>query len=231
MSLPNPDPSLPSAINPYFQDNNLLRGDQLRNNNAQIWGDMQYLEDTIGTTRFAFFMTSGSFTVPFGITRLLVEIAAGGGGGGGGGPGSLGGGGGGSSVNIAIYTVTPGDIIPITIGAGGAGGAGAGAPTSGSNGGSSIFGSFITLVGGGAGGSSGQGGQAEGNLASDGDSAECTVTINPSCGGRGGGQAGGASSNGSTGNAGLGGGGGGGAPGGVNRPGGNGGNGYCKIWW
>lgn len=47
MALPNDDPSLPTANNPYFQDNSFVRGDQLRNNNTLIWGNDEYLDNTI----------------------------------------------------------------------------------------------------------------------------------------------------------------------------------------
>lgn len=43
MSLPYTNPSLISATNPYFQDNDLVRGDQARNNNVKIWGNFDYL--------------------------------------------------------------------------------------------------------------------------------------------------------------------------------------------
>lgn len=47
MSLPYPNPSLETATNPYFQDNDFARGVQLRNNNISIWGNLQYLLDAI----------------------------------------------------------------------------------------------------------------------------------------------------------------------------------------
>lgn len=88
------------------------------------------------------FTQSGTFTVPAGVTHLLIELwGAGGGGGGGllggegcasqpiGGcgtfaiPGSQGHGGGGGSYTRAVVSVTPGMIYSIVIGTGGAGGA------------------------------------------------------------------------------------------------------------
>jgi hypothetical protein len=89
------------------------------------------------------FTQSGTFTVPAGVTRLLVEMwGAGGGGGGGfvggegcspnpfGGcytyniPGNQGHGGGGGSYTRTIIAVTPGSTYSVVMGTGGAGGAG-----------------------------------------------------------------------------------------------------------
>jgi hypothetical protein len=78
------------------------------------------------------FTASGSFTVPAGVTTIYLSATAGGGGGSAGGGsttsqiGSGGGGGGaGQSVIRAPYTVTPGQVIAITVGAAGTAGAGA----------------------------------------------------------------------------------------------------------
>src|SRR6185437_1301697 len=83
-------------------------------------------------TRTADFSTSGTLTVPLGVTVMSLSGCAGGGGGGSGGPGSIsgtpswagGGGGGGAGQYIikAFFPVTPGGIININIGAGGTGG-------------------------------------------------------------------------------------------------------------
>ena len=44
MSLPNPtDPSLPTNSSPLFSDITAARGDHLRGNNSQIWGNFNYL--------------------------------------------------------------------------------------------------------------------------------------------------------------------------------------------
>lgn len=75
------------------------------------------------------FTASGSFTVPVGVTQIWVSGCAGGGGGG----SSLAtnsssfltggsGGGAGQSVMRVPISVTPGQVIPVTIGAGGSGG-------------------------------------------------------------------------------------------------------------
>jgi len=108
------------------------------------------------------FTSSGTFTVPAGITSVSVLVV--GGGGGGGGPGSgegsgRGGGAAGGALYNSAYTVTPGANITVTVGAGG---------TNDAAGGNSVFGT-ITSTGGGRGattgtaagnGGSGGGGQA-----------------------------------------------------------------------
>lgn len=109
------------------------------------------------------FTVSGTFTVPPGVNTLWVSGCGGGGGGGfssnitanvsGGG----GGGGAGQPIIKNQYTVTPGQVIAVTIGTGGG---------SGTNGGSTIIGSLGTLSGGngGAPGSNGVAGTAFGGI-------------------------------------------------------------------
>ena len=114
-----------------------------------------------------------NFTVPSGITTIYITAVAGGGGGGGAGGnlgnttstigiGSGGGGGGGAGGYLVrqAFTVTPGQVIPITVGAGGAGGAAAtsagSAGISGNAGTNTIIGSLTTLIAG-SGGSGGGG--------------------------------------------------------------------------
>jgi hypothetical protein len=103
------------------------------------------------------FNTSGTFTVPAGITRVAVLCIAGGGGGGGGGKGSSGsatggsGGGGGVVSFLDAISVTPAATISVTVGSGGAGGTGAtvsGNGGNGSQGGFSSFGSHLQSIGG-----------------------------------------------------------------------------------
>ncbi|WP_244132941.1 hypothetical protein [Burkholderia metallica] len=115
-----------------------------------------------GVSRFT---SSGTFTVPAGVTTLYVSGCAAGGGGGSGasnnggqsslvGGGGGGGGGAGQSIIRQPYTVTPGQNISITIGAAGTGGAGPvanGAGSAGLAGGNTVVGSLITLTGGGPG--------------------------------------------------------------------------------
>jgi hypothetical protein len=103
------------------------------------------------------FTASGSFTVPVGVTQLWVSGCAGGGGGAGTASTSTqinaggGGGGAGQSAIRTPFTVTPGQVITITIGAAGAAGAFGGA---GGAGGNTVVGSLVTLVAGGGGGPS-----------------------------------------------------------------------------
>lgn len=137
-----------------------------------------------GTSGLQRFVADGTFTVPAGKTTVyLTGCAAGGGGGGGAGrsaSGSGGGGGGGAGA-IAFkipVSVTPGQVIPVTIGQAGAGGRGGSEPDDGAlggTGGNTSFGSLLTLVGGtgGRGGgtlppSGGGGGVPGGGWGSDG---------------------------------------------------------------
>jgi hypothetical protein len=86
-----------------------------------------------------------NFTVPAGITTLEVELWAGGGAGGAAvlanQAGS--GGGGGTWAHKIITGVTPGAVIPVTVGAGGVGNS----TGTGGNGGASSFGSYLSAAG------------------------------------------------------------------------------------
>ena len=99
-------------------------------------------------------LKSGNFTVPAGVTSVTVETIGAGGGGAGGAYTYGGGGGGAGAVKTATIPVTPGQIIPYTIGtAGTAGTAGsltvaAGNGGNGGNGGSTSFGSSVVANGG-----------------------------------------------------------------------------------
>ena len=87
------------------------------------------------------FTEDGTFTVPAGVTKILVTAFGGGGSGYG-----LGGGQGGNFVIKKAYSVVPKMTIPITIGNGGQ------ASREGTNGGATVVGSLVTLEGGGGGG-------------------------------------------------------------------------------
>jgi hypothetical protein len=94
------------------------------------------------------FTSSGTFSVPTGVTAVQVLVVAGGGGGG---TGHGGGGGAGGLVFATAEPVTPGGSVPITV-----------SPRSGQNGqgSASSFGTAITTTGGGSGGTGGhEGGQ------------------------------------------------------------------------
>ncbi len=92
------------------------------------------------------FTSSGTFTVPTGVTEIWVTAV----GAGGGGAGGVGAGGGGSGAALSHYpmSVTPGDSIRIYIGAGGVGGA---TNVNGNPGGNDTIASAIVVYGGGAG--------------------------------------------------------------------------------
>jgi hypothetical protein len=93
---------------------------------------------------------SFSFTVPSGVFRLYVPGLVGAGGGGGGGQGSAtwsSGGGASGGFSSGYITVTPGQIIPVTVGQGGAGGLNTNGAVGGT-GGSTSFGAFISATGG-----------------------------------------------------------------------------------
>lgn len=109
-----------------------------------------YLNSTIGTSNFQSldkllftpsgtqtFTSNGTFTVPAGVTKILVTAFGGGGSGYG-----LGGGQGGNFVIKKAYSVVPKMTIPITIGNGGQ------ASREGTNGGATVVGSLVTLEGG-----------------------------------------------------------------------------------
>lgn len=125
--------------------------------------DQDLLDALLGVKNIARFTSSGSFTVPAGVTKLWVSGCAAGGGGGfssnttanvsGGG----GGGGAGQALIRTPFTVTSGQVIAITIGSGGG---------SGTNGGNTVIGSLATLLGGTAGnpGSNGTAGTAFGGI-------------------------------------------------------------------
>jgi hypothetical protein len=102
-------------------------------------------------TNMQVYATAGTstFTVPAGVTKIMVEVW-GGGGGGGGTNGGFGAGGGGGAYGKQFVTVTPGTGYSVVVGTGGSAGAVGGA---GGNGGLSSFGTGpLISVGGGAGG-------------------------------------------------------------------------------
>ena len=138
------------------------------------------------------FITSGTYTVPSGVTSLKVECWGGGGGGGGcsDNNGNMGGGGAGGAYKTATISVTPGQMITYTVGAGGVG-------VSGAAGGAGAASTFSTVTAnGGLGGAPGIGnnnfgvgavtttGDFNGGAGSDG------FTANPDYSGAGGGGAG-----------------------------------------
>ena len=100
------------------------------------------------------FVSSGTFTVPAGITLVKATVVGGGGGGANGftvvytqNAGANGGAGG---ISAGYVTVTPSSAITVTVGAGGAGSNGG----AGAAGGTSSFGSVLSATGGGGGSAS-----------------------------------------------------------------------------
>ncbi|KKS91555.1 MAG: hypothetical protein UV65_C0003G0008 [Parcubacteria group bacterium GW2011_GWF2_43_11] len=109
-----------------------------------------------GGYHFQKWTTSGtySFTIPSGVTGIMVEVWGAGGGGIMSHPGGTGlGGGGGAGYGKGIYDVTPGTIYTVTVGAGGSYGSSVPCPGSngGGSGGISSFGSLVQATGGGGG--------------------------------------------------------------------------------
>lgn len=128
------------------------------------------------------FTTSGTFTIPAGITSVKWTIVGAGGGGGGlNGSGGGGGGAAGGTARKLASGYTPGNTITVTVGTGGAGGYGSGSGTgaSGGVGGSSSISSgtqtimTVTALGGGGGNAGGVayiGGTGGGTSGGDSDS-------------------------------------------------------------
>jgi hypothetical protein len=117
-----------------------------------------------GTQLFA---SSGTFTVPAGITSVLITLCGGGGGGAAYydvSSGGAGGGGGAAGIKVPV-SVTPGQVITVTVGSAGGGGQAAGA--NGTAGGASSFGALVSASGGSGGvaaGVGGPGGAASGSI-------------------------------------------------------------------
>lgn len=101
----------------------------------------------------AIYSSSGSWTVPAGVTKVYVQLWGGGGGGSGGNTvGQIHGNGGGGGAYASEYiSVTPGASMSVTVGTGGSGGTGGASPLAGSAGGSSTFGGVSAGAGAGAG--------------------------------------------------------------------------------
>jgi hypothetical protein len=187
----------------------------------------------LGQVQTQTFTSSGTFTVPAGVTSLTVECWGAGGAGGGSNSNNRGGsGGGGGGYTTALLTVTPGQSIPFVVGDGGTG-------VVGGTGNSGTTTSFLTLIAnGGAGGEFNRGAAGSGGTASGGTTniTGSNGIVGTSLGGDGGnganGGAGGTGiSNGTGGNGTSPGGGGGGGErgGGSNYAGGNGGSGQITI--
>jgi hypothetical protein len=112
-----------------------------------------YVQTAVSSVSYAgsksqVFTSSGTFTVPTGISAVKVTVIGGGGGGSGSNYG-LGGGSGGGGAGVAVRWITgltPGGTVTVTIGT--AGSAGTATPTSGGAGGTSSFGAYASATGG-----------------------------------------------------------------------------------
>jgi len=131
-----------------------------------------------GFSNLQVFTSSGTFTVPTGITKVKVTVV-GGGGGGGGWAGSyaqngIGGSGGGTAIKI-ISGLTPGGTVSVTVGTGGAAG-GTGATSRGGTGNTSSFGAYCSATGGAGGYNASQsGGNAPAGVGGSGSSGDINL--------------------------------------------------------
>jgi len=122
--------------------------------NPPVWGDV---------SNMVIYTSDDTFTVPSGVTKIMVWGCAGGGGGGEEGSNAGGGGGGGESIAGALFDVTPSANISITIGQGGAGGTGD-SGDHGDDGTDTVIGSLVTLEKGTGGNDENDGGSGGDNL-------------------------------------------------------------------
>jgi hypothetical protein len=100
-----------------------------------------------GFSNMQVFTSSGTFTVPAGITKVKVTVVGGGGGSSGGDSCASGNGGGGGGAAIEVISgLTPGGTVSVTVGAGGNGASGL--SNYGGTGGTSSFGAYCSATGG-----------------------------------------------------------------------------------
>jgi hypothetical protein len=127
-----------------------------------------------GFSQLQVFESSGTFTVPEGVTKVKVTVV--GGGGGGGGPSPDGGGGGGGTAIKIISDLTSGANITVTVGPGGTSG------TFATNGGTSSFGNLCSATGGASGSTCSGGIGVDGDLNIKGGAGSKSVSIPNSSG-------------------------------------------------
>lgn len=125
---------------------------------------------TPGPANFINFDTagSGSWTVPAGVTSVVIKLWGGGGGSGGDGYSQGGGGGGGGAYASKTLSVSGGQVLNFTVGSGGTAGGYVGFPVFYQDGTSGSASTYSTVTAGGGGGGTDGGGGAGGS-ASNGD--------------------------------------------------------------
>jgi len=132
------------------------------------------------------FTSSGTFTIPTGITAIKVTVVGGGGGGAAFSQiATVGGGGGGGAAIKFITGLTPGDTVSVTVGAAGtAATASGGNGATGGTGGTSSFGAYCSATGG-AGGNHSTSTPGAGGIGSSGDlnikGSSGTISLAQSC--------------------------------------------------
>lgn len=105
----------------------------------------RYRPETVGVFKnFSYYTSNSAFVVPDNIYKIKVHAWGGGGGGGDMVSSISGGGGGAGGFGLKIFDVTPGQVVPVTVGAGGTNG------TPGNSGGNTTV--LTLIVNGGAGG-------------------------------------------------------------------------------
>jgi hypothetical protein len=176
--------------------NNVIPAYYYWNATAGKWFQIAASSGSTGNNMFSgfqVFTASGTFTIPTGVSRVMIEMW--GGGGGGGGANSTGGcnttgaggdGGGGGAYSKSLFNVTSNIII--TIGAGGAGGA-TGSHNGSAGGTTSVSGGAVMSAGGGSGG---LGNDCNGTITAGGTPATTSASVLGIYGYSGGGQTGGA---------------------------------------
>lgn len=146
------------------------------NTNGVAYGDASQQNTAFIGGKGQVFTSSGTFTVPTGITAVKVTVIGGGGGGGGYSSGTTivataGGGGGGVAVKF-ITGLTPGGTVSVTVGTGGAGGTSG----TGTAGGTSSFGASASATGGAGGAGNNTGAPTANSSGGAGSSGDINIT-------------------------------------------------------
>ena len=217
----------------YFQEveMDITGGSNYTSMGTSQWLSVPYALNSAnaGFSNFQVFDASGNYTVPPGVTKIMIEIWGGGGAGGGTSGSGIGGSGGGAGAyGKEIFGVNAGNNIVVSVGAGGSGVVDA----NGTSGGGSSSNALITASGG-TGGLRGNGGGGGGNSSAafniiGGTGSNGSNANFPGSGGSAGQGGSGAPGGG---NAGTSPGGGGSGTGIDGTAGGNGANGRVVIWW